>query len=168
MPLRQDGHVILHKLGADHCPGSKQPPTADAPLACWLPVKPKVTLHGLRHSLKTGWQKTASPRSWQSSVSATRRQAYEGLYVHVSDRMRQELTTASQARWAEALNARASISPHSPVPLLDELLKPYRVDTSASRGSLGDAPQAGRAGTPAKMISQIPPNAADRPLRRVG
>ena len=37
-----------------------------------------------------------------------------GLYVHVSDRMRQDLTAALQARWDEALRARAATSPHSP------------------------------------------------------
>ena len=49
-----------------------------------------------------------------------------GLYTHVSERMRDELKPALQARWEESLRARAAISPHSPVPLLDELLAPCR------------------------------------------
>jgi hypothetical protein len=49
-----------------------------------------------------------------------------GLYTHVSDRMRDTLVRALQARWEDSLRARAAISPHSPVPLLDELLAPHR------------------------------------------
>jgi hypothetical protein len=49
-----------------------------------------------------------------------------GLYTHVSDRMRATLTKALQARWEDSLRDRADIHPHSPVPLLDELLSPHR------------------------------------------
>ena len=49
-----------------------------------------------------------------------------GLYAHVSQRMRDELTAALQARWEDSLRQRAGIHPHSPVPLLDELLSPLR------------------------------------------
>jgi hypothetical protein len=40
--------------------------------------------------------------------------------------MRDELTAALQGRWEESLRERAAINPHSPVPLLDTLLTPYR------------------------------------------
>ena len=49
-----------------------------------------------------------------------------GLYAHTSQRMRDELTAALQTRWEESLRQRAAIDPHSPVPLLDNLLAPYR------------------------------------------
>jgi len=61
-----------------------------------------------------------------------------GLYAHVSHRMREELTAALQARWEESLRERASMNPESPVPLLDNLLAPFRL-------------------TRKKTISQIPP-----------
>ncbi len=60
------------------------------------------------------------------------------VYTHVSDTMRADLKQALQARWEASLRDRAAISPHSPVPLLDGLLAPYRA-------------------TREKMISQIPP-----------
>ena len=66
-----------------------------------------------------------------------------GLYAHASDRMRDELKAALQARWEDSLRERAAIDPHSPVPLLDELLAP-------------------------KPISQIPPNMEKGPILRVG
>ena len=49
-----------------------------------------------------------------------------GLYTHVSDTMRHDLTAKLQARWETSLKARAAIHPRSPLPLLDELLAPYR------------------------------------------
>jgi hypothetical protein len=60
-----------------------------------------------------------------------------GLYTHVSDRMREALIQALQARWDDSLQARAAIRPHSPVPLLDELLTPHRchrADTEPATG----------------------------------
>ena len=45
-----------------------------------------------------------------------------GLYTHVSERMRAELTQALQARWEESLKERAALNKRSPVPLLNELL----------------------------------------------
>ena len=45
-----------------------------------------------------------------------------GLYAHTSDRMRDDLKQALQARWEGSLSDRAAIAPRSPVPLLDELL----------------------------------------------
>jgi hypothetical protein len=36
-----------------------------------------------------------------------------GLYAHVSQRMREELTAALHIRWEESLRERAAIRPHS-------------------------------------------------------
>jgi hypothetical protein len=55
---------------------------------------------------------------------------------------------AHQARWDESLRQRAAIDPHSQVPLLDNLLAPFRAEPT------GSAP--GRAGE--KTISQTPPD----------
>jgi hypothetical protein len=57
-----------------------------------------------------------------------------GLYAHASARMRDDLKAALQARWEESLRARAAISPRSPVPLLDELLAPFRGRTASPHG----------------------------------
>jgi hypothetical protein len=45
-----------------------------------------------------------------------------GVYSHVSDAMRVELTTALQERWAASLRQRVRLAPHSIVPVLDTLL----------------------------------------------
>lgn len=49
-----------------------------------------------------------------------------GLYAHASSRMHDDLKHTLQARWEDSLRERAAIDPHSPVPLLDNLLAPLR------------------------------------------
>lgn len=80
-----------------------------------------------------------------------------GLYAHASQRMRDELTAALQTRWEESLRERAAIGPHShsPVPLLDGLLASHREVASLPHH-----------GSPAKLISQIPPNTTKIPSRK--
>ncbi len=62
-----------------------------------------------------------------------------GLYTRVSAPMREALIQALLARWEESLRAPAAIRPHSPVPLLDELLAPHRrhqADTGPATGTV--------------------------------
>jgi integrase len=126
--LRLDGKAVTHKTTNEHCPGSGQEPSADVPLACWLPVKDGLTPHGLRHSHKTWMAEDGIPE-----ILAEQRLGHDvprmrGLYAHASPRMRDELLAALQARWEESLRQRARIHPYSPVPLLDSLLAPFRAD----------------------------------------
>jgi hypothetical protein len=73
--------------------------------------------------------------------------------------MRDGLKHALQARWDESLSARAAIDTHSPAPLLDQLLAPFR-EAAASRETVE---QPTTPGDREKMISQIPPNHAESP-----
>jgi hypothetical protein len=62
-----------------------------------------------------------------------------GLYTHASDRMREALVEALQARWEDSLRARAAIRPHSPLPLLNELPTSrgrLRADTGSVNGTV--------------------------------
>ena len=124
--LRLDGRTIAHKTDAGHCPGSGEQPADNAPLACWLPVKDGLTPHGLRHSHKTWMAEDGIPEILAEQRLGHQVPGMRGLYAHASQRMRDELTAALQARWEESLRERAAIDPHSPVPLLDTLLAPYR------------------------------------------
>jgi hypothetical protein len=94
-----------------------------------------------------------------------------GLYAHASDRMRDDLTTALQARWETSLNERAARHPRSSLPLLDELLAPIRASklpTPAEPHGLRHEPMTPdlRARNPEKMISQIPPSHPSAAHRR--
>ncbi len=98
------------------------------------------------------------------------------LYAHASERMRDDLKAALQARWEDSLRARAATAPHSPVPLLDELLAPIRAQTRPQ--TRGRADQMGLScvtrkdpaepGDREKMISQIPPRTAAGPTPGTG
>jgi len=67
-----------------------------------------------------------------------------GLYAHASQRMRDELTAALQQRWEQSLRERTALNPHSPVPLLDNLLAPFRVAHSQDSSSNAKEPPATR------------------------
>jgi hypothetical protein len=73
----------------------------------------------------------AFPRSLPSRGWDIRFPGWCGLYAHASQRMREDLTAALQARWEDSLRERAAIDPHSPVLLLDNLLTPFQ---AGSRG----------------------------------
>jgi integrase len=134
--LRLDGRIIAHKTVAGHCPGSGEPPAADAPLACWLPVKSELTPHGLRHSHKTWMAEDGIPEILAEQRLGHQVPGMRGLYAHASQRMREDLTAALQARWEGSLRQRSAIDPQSPVPLLDNLLARFRA--AARSGDEGD------------------------------
>jgi hypothetical protein len=94
----------------------------DTPLACWLPIKPGLTVHGLRHGHKTWMTEDGIPEVLAEQRLGHQVPGISSLYAHVSDRMRDELKHALQTRWEESLRDRAAIAPRSPLPLLDELL----------------------------------------------
>ena len=124
--LRLDGRTIAHKTAAEPCSGSGDPPADDVTLACWLPVKDGLTPHGLRHSHKTWMAEDGIPEILAEQRLGHQVPGMRGLYAHASQRMRHELAAVLQARWEESLRQRAAIDPHSPVPLLDNLLAPFR------------------------------------------
>jgi integrase len=138
----------------------------DVPLVCWLPVKQGLTPHGLRHSHRTWMAEDGIPE-----ILAEQRLGHEvpgmrGLYAHASERMRDDLKHALQARWEESLSARAAIDTHSPVPLLDELLARFRERGRQDSEPAAPAETQKQPTTPGdreKMISQIPPNHAESP-----
>ena len=140
----------------------------DTPLACWLPVKPGLTVHGLRHGHKTWMAEDGIPE-----ILAEQRLGHEvpgmrGLYAHASARMRDDLKQAFQARWEDSLRERAAICPRSPMPLLDELLAPLRDENRepTRQPTPHITPREAPApGGREKMISQIPPNHSKDPTQ---
>jgi hypothetical protein len=129
----------------------------DTPTACWLPIKPGLTTHGLRHGHKTWMAEDGIPEILSEQRLGHEVPGMRGLYAHASDRMRAQLTAALQVRWEDSLRARKAIHPRSPVPLLDELLNAKTpsatVHTLTARGD---------------TASQIPPKKGAGPIRDVG
>ena len=68
----------------------------------------------------------AFPRSLPSRGWDIRFPGWRGPYAHASQRMREDLTAALQARREDSLRERAAIDPNSPVLLLDNLLTPFQ------------------------------------------
>jgi Phage integrase family len=142
------------------------------PLACWLPVKPGLTPHGLRHSHKTWMAEDGIPEILAEQRLGHQVPGMRGLYAHASDRMRDELKTTLQTRWEDALRARATLCPHSPVPQLDALLAPLREAASQSTAD-PETPKAtvhnlSAPGDREKRTSQIPPRYAKGLTLEVG
>jgi integrase len=142
----------------------------DIPLACWLPIRPGLTPHGLRHSHKTWMAEEGIPEILAEQRLGHQVPGMRGLYAHASDRMRDELKAALQARWEDSLADRAALDPHSPVPLLDQLLAPMRSNTRQpahqTAPRLARQPPltlVGRENSGEKMISQIPPRRSKGP-----
>jgi hypothetical protein len=145
----------------------------DIPLACWLPIMPDLTPHGLRHSHRTWMAEDGIPEILAEQRLGHDVPGMRGLYTHVSDRMRDKLRAALQERWDDSLRARIAIHPRSPLPLLDELMSTHRASDLAqisAATSLTTPTLPTRQTTARKMISQIPPNrgrrAPPRPLGR--
>jgi hypothetical protein len=116
-----------------------------------------LTTHGLRHGHKTWMAEDGIPEILSEQRLGHEVPGMRGLYAHVSDRMRAQLTAALQVRWEESLRDRKAMSPRSPVKLLDELLNQETpgatVHTLATRGD---------------PASQIPPKKGAGPIRDVG
>jgi hypothetical protein len=147
-----------------------RPIPEDIPVACWLPVKYGLNPHGMRHGHKTWMAEDGIPE-----ILAEHRLGHEvpgmrGLYARTSDRMREDLKRALQSRWEDSLRERAVLCEHSPVPLLDELLAPFRAPAPGATTPRDTQPDRPTPGGREKMISQIPPNQAENPSpgRRLG
>ena len=94
-----------------------------------------------------------------------------GLYTHVSERMRDTLIQALQARWDDSLRARAAIRGHSPIPLLDEMLAPYcrdQADTGTANGTVRHLTTRITPGRQGEVDLPIPPKQPDSPIRTDG
>jgi hypothetical protein len=90
---------------------------------CWLPVAPGLTPHGLRHSLKSLMGELRTSEVLSHDRLGHRMGGIAGIYNHVTPVMRAELMDALTECWERALEARATMNPHSPVPVLDALLQ---------------------------------------------
>jgi hypothetical protein len=162
----RDGTTVSHKVGANHCPGSGEQPADGPPLATWLPIKPGLTPHGYRHSQKTWMIEDGIPEILAEQRLGHQVPGMRGWYAHVSQQMRDELLVALHVRWGESLRQRAAIDPHSPLPLLDGLLAPYR--DNAAPATVHPIHNRRATADTGEMISQISPNTRKAPIHGVG
>lgn len=120
--LRQDGMLIKHKVGIEHCPGSGGPPGEAISLASWLPLRPGLTPHGLRHGHQTWLDELGVRYVLQSERMGHEVPGMRGVYSHITPQMRKELTDGLQNLWEASLVDRVRLAPRSLVTVLDGLI----------------------------------------------
>jgi integrase len=91
--------------------------------ACWVPIARGLTPHGLRHSHKTLMVELGTPAKLMDERMGHLDGSVQARYSHVTTDMRARLLDGLTERWEAALDARAAMSPGSPVTTLDELLR---------------------------------------------
>lgn len=96
------------------------------PDATWVPIAAGATPHSLRHSHRVWMDDDGIPEVLMHERLGHDLEGIRGVYSHVSPDARQRLCDALTARWEQSLRQRATLHPHSPVPLLDDLLRPLR------------------------------------------
>ncbi len=108
------------------CAGSIQEPVEPAPVASWLPLRPGLTPHGLRHGHETWLDDLGVRYVLQSERMGHEVPGMRGVYSHITPGMRGDLVTGLQELWEASLRERARISATSPVQALDSLLAIFR------------------------------------------
>lgn len=103
-----------------------------APDAHWLPIVPDAVPHSLRHSHRVWMDDDGTPEVLMHERLGHQMDGIRAAYSHVSDDARERLMAALTARWEDSLRQRATLHPHSPVPLLDGLLRPFREQENVS------------------------------------
>ncbi len=91
--------------------------------ACWLPVAPGLTPHGLRHTHKTLMEELGVPGKLMDERMGHEDGSVQARYSHVTAAMRRSLLDGLTGVWDAALAARRELSAGSPVVLLDRLLR---------------------------------------------
>lgn len=91
--------------------------------ACWVPIAPGLTPHGLRHTHKTLMEELGTPAKLMDERMGHDDGAVQARYTHVTPEMRRRLMDGLTEVWETALAARRAISPGSPVSVLDRLLR---------------------------------------------
>jgi hypothetical protein len=91
--------------------------------ACWLPIKDRLTRHGLRHGHRTLMEELGTPKVLMDDRMGHEDGAVSARYAHVTDSMRAALMDALTEVWEESLDARLALCPTFPVPALDRLLQ---------------------------------------------
>jgi integrase len=120
--LRQDGTLIRHKIGAERCAGSEGHPDEPPSLASWLPLRPGLTPHGLRHGHQTWLDDLGVRYVLQSERMGHEVPGMRGVYSHITPRMRANLRDGLQELWEAALHERALLAKHSAVTVLDGII----------------------------------------------
>jgi integrase len=91
--------------------------------ACWVPVAPGLTPHGLRHTYKTLMVELGTPATLMDAQMGHEDGSVQALYAHITPAMIGRLLGGLTELWEAALTERRVLSAGSPVGVLDRLLR---------------------------------------------
>ncbi len=111
--------------------------------ACWLPIAPGLTPHGLRHTYKTLMVELGTPSTVMDDQMGHSDGSVQARYAHATPEMVRRLLDGLTQVWEDALAARRQLSPGSSVAALDGLLR----DKIVSQDSPNETQEAEKAGS---------------------
>ncbi|HEX6682620.1 MAG TPA: LacI family DNA-binding transcriptional regulator [Candidatus Limnocylindrales bacterium] len=91
--------------------------------ACWVPIAPGLTPHGLRHTYKTLMEELGTPAKLMDQQMGHDDGSVQARYSHATVTMVQRLMDGLTELWEAALEIRREMVPGSPVVVLDRLLR---------------------------------------------
>ncbi|MGW4300370.1 LacI family DNA-binding transcriptional regulator [Streptomyces sp. NPDC004646] len=100
--------------------------------ACWLPIKDRLTRHGLRHGHRTLLEELGVPKVLIDERMGHEDGSVSAIYTHVTDSMRATMVDALTEVWYRALDERLALAPRSAVRALDILLQARAAELAAS------------------------------------
>jgi Bacterial regulatory proteins, lacI family len=96
--------------------------------ACWLPIAPGLTPHGLRHTHRTLIEELGTPAKLADDRMGHEDGSVQARYTHVTSVMRRRLLVGLTDLWVAALDARMQLAERSPVAVLDRVLVERRTE----------------------------------------
>ncbi|MCQ8772274.1 LacI family DNA-binding transcriptional regulator [Streptomyces telluris] len=91
--------------------------------ACWVPIAPGLTPHGLRHTHKAIMEDMGTPPKLMDERLGHLDGSVQARYSHITSGMRRRLMEGLTEVWEASLDARRAMCPRSQVAALDELLR---------------------------------------------
>ncbi|OJF13306.1 tyrosine-type recombinase/integrase [Couchioplanes caeruleus] len=110
--------------------------------ACWLPIAPGLTPHGLRHTYKTLMVELGTPSTVMDAQMGHADGSVQARYAHATVDMIRRLLDGLTELWENALAVRRQLASGSPVAVLDHLLR----EKIVSQNSPQQAPGTEKAG----------------------
>jgi hypothetical protein len=105
--------------------GNRRNKAADLADGTWPNLVGKFKPHDYRHSHATWLDAANLSKVIQMDRRGHALQGMDRVYMHVTRQMRERLYAALEELWQDALAEHYKISPHSHVPLLDDLLRAH-------------------------------------------
>jgi integrase len=90
--------------------------------ACWMPIAPGLTPHGLRHTHKTLMEELGTPPKLMDERMGHEDGSVQARYSHVTPDMRKRLLDGLTSLWVSGLASRAKMNPCSSIRCLSLVL----------------------------------------------